>query len=164
MANKWLLLLISVLPFTSCGQQQETLNQAVEKLYKNTVPLASVTQAETWSNAWLLDTREPREFEVSHLPNAQLVGYKKFDAATVEHIPKTDTIIVYCSVGYRSERIGETLKKKGYQYVYNLYGGIFNWVNNNKVVVNASSDTTARIHAYNKAWGLYLNKGEKVYD
>tara|TARA_B100000768_G_C11171243_1_gene328804 strand:+ start:178 stop:360 length:183 start_codon:yes stop_codon:yes gene_type:complete len=50
------------------------------------------------------------------------------------NINKSDIIIVYCTIGYRSEKISEELKLKGYKYVYNLYGGIIQWVNKgNKV-------------------------------
>ena len=38
-------------------------------------------------------------------------------------------IIVYCSIGVRSEDIGEKLKELGYTKILNLYGGIFDWKN-----------------------------------
>jgi hypothetical protein len=70
---------------------------------------------------------------------------------------------VYCSVGYRSERIGEKLQDAGYTHVFNLYGGIFNWKNQDGVVLDASNDTTERVHTYNKSWSRFLKKGEPVY-
>lgn len=57
--------------------------------------------------AYLLDDREQRKFEVSHLANARFVGYNDFSLDRVADIPKDSTILVYCSVGYRSEKVGE---------------------------------------------------------
>ena len=51
---------------------------------------------------------------------------------------KSDTIVLYCSIGYRSEKIGEKLVEMGYGHVFNLYGGIFEWVNRDLPVYNAS--------------------------
>lgn len=152
-----------LLPLFSCGQKRETLEEAVKSLYKNTVPLASKANLEEWKNAKVLDSREPEEYEISHLPKAKLVGYDDFDLNAVTSISKDDTVIIYCSVGYRSERIGEKLQKAGFKHVFNLYGGIFNWKNNDGTVVDSNNDTTNRVHTYNKSWSNYLKKGEKVY-
>jgi hypothetical protein len=70
---------------------------------------------------------------------------------------------VYCSVGYRSERIGEKLLKLGYTDVVNLYGGIFEWKNQGLDVYNSSNYPTDSVHTYNKSWGKWLVKGIKVY-
>jgi rhodanese-related sulfurtransferase len=110
----------------ACAQNTD-IDLEVKKLYRNSVPV--VRNAQVSTRATLLDTREREEFNVSHLPRARWVGYDDFDLKRVANIPKTDTIIVYCSIGYRSERIGEKLKKAGYTNVYNLYGGIFQWKN-----------------------------------
>ncbi|MBI1194042.1 MAG: rhodanese-like domain-containing protein, partial [Bacteroidetes bacterium] len=43
------------------------------------------------------------------------------------------------------------------------YGGIFEWVNAGNSVVDPSGKPTERVHAYNRTWGLFLERGEKVY-
>ena len=48
--------------------------------------------------------------------------------------------------------------------VSNLYGGIFEWVNQENPVIDTTGNETKNIHAYNKTWGVWLNKGNKVYD
>jgi hypothetical protein len=65
-------------------------------------------------------------------------------------------------VGARSEKITEELLKKGYSDVSNLYGGIFEWVNEGKPVYTNNRKTT-KVHAYSMAWGIWLKQGEKVY-
>jgi predicted sulfurtransferase len=70
---------------------------------------------------------------------------------------------VYCSIGKRSESITQKLSKAGYGNVSNLYGGIFEWVNQGNGVVDVNNKQTNKIHAYGKFWGQWLHKGEKVY-
>lgn len=115
------------------------------------------------SNYVVLDTREQVEYDVSTLPNAIFVGYDHFDMASVDDIPKDAKILLYCSVGYRSEKIGEKLVENGYKDVTNLYGGIFEWKNVGLEVVDNTGTTTSRVHAFDKIWGRFLNEGEKVY-
>ena len=94
------------------------------------------------------------------------MGFDDFDmAATLEKLPedKTTAIVVYCSLGIRSEKIAKRIKDKGYTNVYNLYGGIFEWKNNNFQVQDTLGKTTEKVHAFNKSWGKWLKKGEKVY-
>lgn len=112
----------------------------------------------------LLDSREPNEFNVSHLSSAINIGYDNFRMESISKISKEDLIVVYCSVGYRSEKIGKELLDAGYKNVLNLYGGIFEWVNEGHGVVDNSNQSTTRVHAYSKSWGIWLKKGVKVYD
>jgi rhodanese-related sulfurtransferase len=112
----------------------------------------------------LLDSREKKEYEVSHIKGALYAGYEDFNLQEVsKNIKSIDTpIIVYCSLGVRSEDIAETLEKAGYTNIKNLYGGIFNWKNNNLPVVNRHQEPTDSVHVYSKKWGKWLTKGIKV--
>jgi rhodanese-related sulfurtransferase len=123
----------------------------------------SVDSLKHLKNVYFLDTREKEEFEVSHLKNARNVGYIWFDMRRVYDIPKDATIIVYCSVGYRSEKIGEKLLKYGYKNVYNLYGSIFEWANKGNPLYKSSGVQTTEIHTYNKTWARWVERGTKVY-
>jgi len=111
----------------------------------------------------LLDTRSSKEYQVSHLPQAQLIDYDSFDVEQLSGLSKEDTVVVYCSVGYRSERVGEAMKQAGFQHVYNLYGGIFQWKNDGNTVVNPQSQPTDSVHTYNRNWSKWLKNGVKVY-
>ncbi|GAB3199773.1 rhodanese-related sulfurtransferase [Pontibacter aydingkolensis] len=157
-----------ILVFNTFGQIKNSAYHTVLKgLYNNTVPVITPARLHqklgSQNNVVLLDTRSKSEYEVSHLKGALLVDYDSFVMEQVRHLPKTTLLVVYCSVGYRSEKIGEKLKKEGYTNVYNLYGGIFEWVNNGFAVYNAKG-STQRVHAYSTAWGIWLTKGEKVYE
>ena len=111
----------------------------------------------------ILDTRSPEEFAVSHLEGARFIDYDHFDKKEVESLPTSMPVVVYCSVGYRSEKIGEELQKMGFRDVKNLYGGIFQWKNEGFQVVNKNEAPTDSIHAYNKTWAVWLKSGIKVF-
>lgn len=123
----------------------------------------SVQEATTkYPNATYLDAREKAEYKVSHIKNAKYIGYNSLDLSAVAGLDKQQTLIVYCSVGYRSEKITQKLTKAGFTDVRNLYGGIFEWKNQGHPVYQNTLETD-RVHAYDRSWGIWLNKGIKVY-
>jgi rhodanese-related sulfurtransferase len=134
----------------------------LDKLLRHTVPEVTAQQVVKMDNIILLDTRKKAEFDVSHLKSAIWVGYSDFDDSKMIGIDKQQQIIVYCSVGFRSEKIAEKLLSHGYKNVSNLYGGIFEWVNAGYEVVNTFGKTT-NVHTFNKNWGKWSQKGNKVY-
>lgn len=156
--------LLATLP--ACGQQ--TLDEKLGEIYRHTVPLIQPSDLYEWKEAGkdlaILDIRSDGEYQVSHIEGAELIDFKSFEDQDVARVPKGKVVVVYCSVGYRSERIGEKMKALGFDEVYNLYGGIFQWKNEGYEVVDSEQKPTERVHAYNKNWGKYLKKGIKVYD
>ncbi|HEY1062637.1 MAG TPA: rhodanese-like domain-containing protein [Daejeonella sp.] len=138
--------------------------QTLDSLYNHTVPLITIDEFIKTDkyNLYILDTREEDEFMVSHLKNARHVGNFWFDMRKVYDIPKNSTVVVYCSVGIRSEKIGEKLIAAGYKNVLNLYGGIFEWVNQGHPVYKQNGVQTAEIHTYNNTWDRWAERGTKV--
>jgi rhodanese-related sulfurtransferase len=133
-------------------------------LLNHSVPEITVGATNRCENCVFLDAREQNEFDVSHIQHAVWVGYKTFDVETIRNIAKNKKIVVYCSVGYRSEKVAEKLLKAGYTDVSNLYGGIFEWVNAGNIVYKNAHTPTNEVHAYGKMWSRWLNKGTKVYN
>lgn len=152
--------------FSIAVSAQNTLPQVLKKLNNETVPYLNVKEIKSKHNLVFLDAREPKEFNVSHIENAIFVGFDNFDETKVTSAvkDKNANIVVYCSIGVRSEKIGEKLLKLGYKNVYNLYGGIFEYKNNGGKVVDNQNNETDKIHTYNKEWSVYLNKGIKIYE
>jgi rhodanese-related sulfurtransferase len=105
----------------------------------------------------ILDAREWEEYAVSHLPGARFAGYKNFDPKQWSGVSKDQPIVVYCSVGYRSEKISKKLEKLGYAKVYNLYGSIFEWVNQGYQVVDEKGKQVQAVHTYNEDWSKWVN-------
>lgn len=166
---KRLILLFSVFGLTGLVlcQKPADYDDQLKKMYKNTVVLTSVDELsilmEQNADIILLDARELNEFKVSHIDGAIHIGYKNFTIESMEGFNKDAEIVVYCSLGVRSEQIGEKLKEAGYQNIKNLYGGIFEWKYKDQLVVDKKGYPTNKVHTYDENWGQWLLKGEKVY-
>lgn len=164
----WVLMISSLSSFTACGQkmvQSGTYNLMLKTILKNDVPIISAKEAHKKDADFVfLDSREKQEFTVSHIKNAVWVGYDDFNINRLKGISKNEDIVVYCSVGARSEKITEKLRSAGYQHIHNMYGGIFEWINEGFPVFNQQGKQTDKVHAYSKTWGIWLKKGVKVYE
>ena len=157
---------ILLLFLVSFGFSQKSISKVLEKLNKKSVPYITVKELVNEKNYLLLDAREPKEYNVSHINTADNVGYNDFDSKAFKEKFKNlnDTIVVYCSIGVRSENIGEKLLKMGYTNVYNLYGGIFEWKNQGQSVIDTNNKETDKVHTYNKMWSKYLKSGIAIYE
>jgi len=159
----------------ACGQEipqgrPQLTNPAFDNKLVNlldfTVPLIGVKELKNIQDeVYVFDTRNEEEYEVSHIPGASFLGYKSFDPGMVQNLSKSDTIVLYCSVGYRSEKIGKRLIQMGYIHVFNLYGSIFEWTNQNYPLVDKSGKATHQVHTYNQNWSQWIEDGkaEKIW-
>lgn len=165
--------ILSLLFFSSILNAQTCIdssayNNMLSNLLSHSVPeICADSAASLDSSTVFLDAREFNETKISTIANAIPIGYDHFRIKLIKSIPKNTQIVVYCSVGYRSEKITEKLIKAGYINVSNLYGGIFEWVNQGFPIytqVQKQNTLTTKVHAYNRSWGKWLYKGEKVYN
>ena len=161
----FVLLILFSLDMAKC--QTKDYKEKLESLYNHTVPLINTvdlsTETKQDSSLVLLDIRSDVEYAVSHLAGARKIDYDDFEKKDVQDIPLDAMIVVYCSIGYRSEKVGEQLLDMGFTNVRNLYGGIFQWKNDGFEVLNQQSFETDSVHTYNKNWSQWLLKGVKVY-
>jgi rhodanese-related sulfurtransferase len=103
----------------------------------------------------LVDVRDQEEFDVSHLKGA--IREKNQDSLTKiigNGSPKT--IVLYCSVGYRSSALAAQLQAQGFENVYNLKGSIFEWANTGLPVWKDGQEVNV-VHPYNEKWGTLLD-------
>ncbi|MFH4964847.1 rhodanese-like domain-containing protein [Gaetbulibacter sp. M235] len=145
---------------------QESLPELLKQYNTKNIPYITVQElAMPKTQAIILDAREYQEYKTSHLKNALPVGYGFFELdSVIKNVPNKDgKIVVYCSIGIRSETIAYKLKKAGYKNVFNLYGGIFEWKNNNFPVYNSDEQETENIHIFSEEWSKWLKKGRKVF-
>lgn len=146
---------------------QDDFDKMLKSIYTESVPLIQaeelVSLQDQQDTVLLLDSRSQQEYKVSHLENAYFVDYDNFEAENFEDTDREMPVVIYCSVGYRSEKIGEKLQKMGFQQVYNLYGGIFQWKNQGYEVVTPQGTPTDSVHTFNESWSKWLKKGVKVY-
>ena len=141
-------------------------DQKVKNTIEFTVPLIDVEELkDIQSEVYIFDTRKKEEYEISHIEGARYLGYKDFEITRLNGIPKDAQIVLYCSIGYRSEKIGEQLQQQGFTNVYNLYGSIFEWVNRGNKVVDKNGRPTQKVHTYNWIWGKWVDEklAEKIW-
>ena len=130
----------------------------VEKYVRRTVPLMDVKSlADSRTKYLILDAREPAEYGVSHISGAFNIGFDKPDFDMLNDIPTDTEIVVYCSIGYRSEKIGERLQDMGYTNVSNLFGGIFEWSNRDYILVDKDGQPANELHTYSRAWSKWVD-------
>ncbi len=82
-------------------------------------------QRDRGENLFLLDVREPHEYDIVHL-DAHLIPLGDLPARMSE-LDTTQDIVVYCRTGVRSAQAAEFLRKSGFARVRNLTGGIDAW-------------------------------------
>tara|TARA_B110000046_G_scaffold28052_1_gene28826 strand:- start:136932 stop:137432 length:501 start_codon:yes stop_codon:yes gene_type:complete len=159
------ILILMALFFSSNAQEvnSKAYDIMLQGLLSHSVKEVSVSEVKDKKEVVFVDARERKEFDVSHIKDAIFVGYDSLDLSSMKKVDKTKEVIVYCSVGYRSEKVSEKLESMGFKNVSNLYGGIFEWKNQNQPVVTLKIEPTEKVHAYNKLWGIWLNKGKRVY-
>jgi len=146
--------------------QSKKFDKLLKRNLQKTVPVLKIVDVSETQEYLFFDAREEKEFNTSHIKNAKRIGFDFFNLEQIlkEYPDKSRPIIVYCSIGIRSELIGEKLLKAGYTDVYNLYGGIFEWKNQSNIVVDENEKPTEKVHTFSKQWSKWLLKGEKVYE
>ena len=141
------------------------LDEKLSGMLRFDVPLISVDSLARSPDPLILDAREAREFDVSHLPGAVRVDPGGSLPGWLDTVARDRPIAVYCSVGYRSEETGRELRRAGFTEVSNLYGSIFEWVDRGHLVVDSTGQPTQGVHTYNQRWGQWLTSpsAEKIY-
>ena len=139
----------------------EPLNDRLASL----VPIESYTigpaEVQNLDNPIFLDAREEEEYAVSHLPGALLLGYDSPNYGVLDAIAKDRPLVVYCTVGYRSDKMVSQLQDRGFTQVYNLYGSLYAWSLFGLPLVDPAGEVTDRVHTYNRKWSRYYPYNDK---
>ena len=79
-------------------------------------------------NALVLDVREAAEYEKGHVLAARNIPLGELEARSAElEKHKAKPVIVACDDGNRSGRAATALRKRGFEQVFTLSGGIGAW-------------------------------------
>lgn len=75
---------------------------------------------------FLLDVREPWEYETCHIPQAQLMPMHSVPLR-VDELDRDAEIVCVCHHGGRSMQVAHFLERNGFNQVINLTGGVHAW-------------------------------------
>jgi rhodanese-related sulfurtransferase/rubrerythrin len=97
----------------------------------------------------IIDVRQPAEYERGHITGAKLMPMSTL-ADNAEKLDASKTIVTYCRSGVRSRSAAALLKRKGFEDIFSMTGGIEAWNGN---VASGEYDA-----------GLFLIEGRKTVE
>ncbi len=81
-------------------------------------------------NIFLIDVREPNEYEIVSIPGATLIPKDQFlTGAALEKLPQDKRIVLHCKSGVRSAEALAVVKTAGFADAVHVGGGVLAWVN-----------------------------------
>jgi len=84
--------------------------------------------------AFILDVRQPEEWEAGHIPGATLIPLGELESR-VDELPQDEEIVVVCRSGNRSATGRDILLDAGFTDVTSMGGGMNEWANQGYEVV-----------------------------
>ena len=96
----------------------------LKKLLKHNVPEVSVDSLKNLQDVLLLDAREIDEYNVSHLKNANWVGYKTFNIESLHFKNKNQPIVVYAQLAIEVKKSLKSLLMQAL-LIYGIYTVVF---------------------------------------
>ena len=122
--KKWILLLMTMLLLTACGQDKENSQGAG---YVNITAEQAKKIMDSQEDYIILDVRTQDEFDEMHIPGAILIPHDEITEKAEDVLTDKDQLIlVYCRSGRRSKLAAEALVELGYTNIKE-FGGIIDW-------------------------------------
>lgn len=106
----------------------------------------------------ILDVRTQTEYDSGHIRNAKLIPLNELSSRLNELNPQ-DRILVYCAHGSRSATASQTLVDNGFFHVYNMLGGIAEWIAQGYPVFIKYSSIQEAINNANEGDTLFISSG-----
>jgi adenylyltransferase/sulfurtransferase len=79
---------------------------------------------------FLVDVREPNEYEIVNIPGATLIPKAEFlSGDALERLPQDKKVVLHCKSGARSAECLAIVKDAGFSDAVHLGGGVLAWVN-----------------------------------
>jgi sulfur-carrier protein adenylyltransferase/sulfurtransferase len=81
-------------------------------------------------NIFLVDVREPNEYEIVSIPGSTLIPKDQFlTGVALEKLPQDKRIVLHCKSGARSAEALAVVKNAGFSDAVHVGGGVLAWVN-----------------------------------
>ena len=88
------------------------------------------------NDAVLVDVRTEDEYNSGYIENSLNIDYFSNDfSVNADKLDKNTPIILYCRSGKRSSMSANKISKLGFKEIYNLQGGILEWIEEGNAVV-----------------------------
>jgi sulfur-carrier protein adenylyltransferase/sulfurtransferase len=79
---------------------------------------------------FLVDVREPNEYEIVSIPGATLIPKDQFlTGVALEKLPQDKRIVLHCKSGVRSAEALAVVKNAGFSDAVHVGGGVLAWIN-----------------------------------
>jgi adenylyltransferase/sulfurtransferase len=109
-----------------CGVLSDAAEVAVKDSTISVTDLAS--KIATDEDFYLIDVREPSEFEIVRIPGSHLIPKQGFlDGTVLATLPQDKPIILHCKSGVRSAECLAILKGAGFADATHVAGGVIAW-------------------------------------
>jgi adenylyltransferase/sulfurtransferase len=109
-----------------CGVLSDAAEVAVKDSTISVTELASKIGAN--EEFYLVDVREPSEFEIVRIPGSYLIPKQGFlDGSALATLPQNKPIILHCKSGVRSAECLAILKSAGFADASHVAGGVIAW-------------------------------------
>src|SRR5471030_291355 len=113
---------------TFCGAVSDEAMQAAQG--STIVPRELKKWIDDGENIFLVDVREPAEFEIVSIPGATLIPKGEFlNGSALERMPQDKRIVLYCKSGMRSAEALAIVKGAGFADAVHVGSGVVGWVN-----------------------------------
>jgi sulfur-carrier protein adenylyltransferase/sulfurtransferase len=111
-----------------CGAVSE---EAAEAVVGSTITATDLKgMLDRGDNIFLVDVREPNEYEIVSIPGATLIPKGEFlNGSALESMPQDKQIVLHCKSGARSAEVLAVLKNAGFSDAVHVGGGVLAWVN-----------------------------------
>jgi adenylyltransferase/sulfurtransferase len=109
-----------------CGIPQQAAREAAQEKLPEITPASLKSRLDAGDDVFVLDVREPHEFEIAKIPGTTLIPLGTLPQH-VHELDSTADIVVHCKSGFRSGKAQRLLKEMGFSRVTNLTGGILRW-------------------------------------
>ena len=111
-----------------CGAVSE---EAAEAVKDSTISVHDLkAMQDRAEDIFLVDVREPNEYEIVSIPGATLIPKGEFlNGSALERLPQDKKIVLHCKSGVRSAEALAVVKSAGFADAVHVGGGVLAWVN-----------------------------------
>jgi rhodanese-related sulfurtransferase len=123
---------VTYLPYAAQAQADKATVNAIEGYFdfvdaNSGTLMAEQIAPDDYQRLFVLDVRDPRQFDQNHIPGAVNMEWRQVFAQR-NRLPKDKTILVYCNTSSFAGQVAMALRMDGFENVRLLHGGYNEWL------------------------------------